>query len=163
MILHIISQKAEIGTWCTIWLHTHIFLTHMTSAKYLNSSWCITLTCTVMIPDNYLKLNTVRSMLDKILYAADSSDLLWLLPQSLSSLFSHVHTLNRLLLQLMQLFLTQKRILNLWISECNVFPHQWINSGRNCSIPGNLYLSDFLMVISTSKEHMARLYIFQPI
>jgi len=51
---------------------------------------------------------------------------------------SLVRTVNRLLPQLMQLFLIQKRIINLWISECNVFPLQWINSGRICSIPGNL-------------------------
>ena len=47
--------------------------------------------------------------------------------------------------------LFQVQLVSLCISECTALPPVWISSGEIWSLPGNLYVFDFSVAVSTSK------------
>jgi hypothetical protein len=54
-------------------------------------------------------------------------------------------------------------LISLWITEYDVLPPAYVNSARMLSLPGNLYLFRFLIVVPTLKELqalLAQLYAF---
>jgi hypothetical protein len=111
-----------------------------------NPHWCST------VISSMYGLNRESRILDKIWYEVDSSDIPWKLLRSVLSPFLWISTILDSFHRSGNSYLFQIKLMSLWIWDRNVSLPAWISSAKIWSQPDGLYLFNFAIANSTSKE-----------